>query len=136
MNSKTAIAALIGFVVNFLGGYLIYDLLLGNFYGSHQGLQGIGKETPDMWAVALGCLTFSLLLAYIFGRWAGIKTPKTGFQAGAVIGLLFGIASYSWIFGTSNMWDSPVMIAVEGLTMAVLAGCTGAAIGWWLGRGE
>ena len=85
MSSKALVATVIGGIVNFILGYVIYDLLLGNFYGSHSGGSSVMREIPEMWAIGLGCLAYAATLALVFDRWAGIKTIRTGAQAGAWI---------------------------------------------------
>ncbi|MBK9582027.1 MAG: hypothetical protein IPO48_09065 [Saprospiraceae bacterium] len=40
--------------------------------------------------VYLGCLTFCILLAYIFLQWAGITDTMSGGKAGAIVGTLYG----------------------------------------------
>ena len=134
MSSKVLVATVIGGIVNFILGYVIYDLLLGNFYGSHTGGSSVMREIPEMWAIGLGCLAYAATLALVFDRWAGIKTIRTGAQAGAWIGLLSGVAYSAWRYAETYSYDGPMMIFVEGVTMAILSALTGAAIGWWLGR--
>jgi membrane protein YqaA with SNARE-associated domain len=136
MSTKALVATVIGGIVNFILGYVIYDLLLGSFYGSHTGGSSVMRETPEMWAIALGCLAYAATLTLVFVRWAGIKTIQTGAQAGAWIGLLTGIAYSAWRYAETYSYDGPMMIAVEGVTMAILSAMTGAAIGWWLGSAD
>lgn len=132
---KVLLASLAGGVVNFFLGFVIFSVALGSFYAAHVGSEGAMRTEPVMWAIAVGCLLFGGLLAYIYDRWAGIKTAATGAKAGAVIGLLVGLADAFWRYGGSFAFDGVVPVIVDGLAMAVLSALTGAAVGWVLGRG-
>ena len=134
MDSKTFLAALAGGVVNFLLGYAIFAIALGDFYASHMK-DGVSREQPDLVAIALGGLVFSLLLAYIYQKWAGIKTIAGGAKAGAIIGGLAGLAFALWRFGGTHALDGYLAVVVDGLAISLLSAFTGAAVGWVLGRG-
>ena len=133
---KLAIVSLVGGLIYFFGGWIIYDMILGSFFEGHVGTaQGVAKEVPDLWAVALGSLTAGLLLAYIFLQWAGIKTAATGAKAGALIGFLYALSFDFTQYGLSNLFDIVALFA-DPIVYAVVSGLAGAAIGWVLGRGE
>ncbi|MBP9744061.1 MAG: hypothetical protein WBC35_06620 [Saprospiraceae bacterium] len=138
MNSKVIIAALIGGIVAFLLGWLLYGVLLMDFMASNAGsATGVMKTDPqasDFIFVFLGNVGYALLLAYIFDQWANIKTLATGAKAGALIGLLIGI-SYDFLnYGMTNLMNMTGAVA-DILMSAVMGAVTGAVVAWWLGRG-
>jgi len=53
------------------------------------------------------------LVTIIFQRWAGISTFKTGLKAGAVIGLLLGLATGLWLFSTTTLYDVNLVWCAE-----------------------
>lgn len=135
MTSKSLLATLAGTLVNFFLGFAIFNVALGSFYAAHSKPAAMRTE-PNIIAIGLGCLVFSYLLAFIYERWAGIKTAGTGAKAGAIIGGLSGLAYALWRFGGSYALDSYVAVVVDALAISVLSALTGAAVGWVLGRGE
>ncbi len=133
-TNKILIGGLIGSVILFILGWLIYGMALNGFFAANAGTAtGVDKETPDMLYLIIGHLAFGFLLALIYGRWAGIKTAQTGAIAGLVIGLLIGIGSDFITLGVTNvstLTAAIVDILIVGFNMAV----AGAAVGWWMGR--
>ena len=86
MNTKNfLISGLAAFVVNFLLGWLFYGILFQDLYPNQ------GEE--NMIFIALGCLFFGFVIAYVFTVVASIKSASEGFKVGAIFGLLnfFGI---------------------------------------------
>lgn len=133
MTSKTFLAALAGGVVNFLLGYVIFNLALGSFYAAHAG-KGATRAAPDMIAIGLGCLVFGFLLAFIFAQWAGIKTALGGARGGAIIGGIAGLAFALWRLGGTYVIDGYLAVFVDTIAMTVLSAATGAIVGMILGK--
>ena len=67
-SKKFVIATLVGTVVNFTLGGLIYGLLLAQFFAEHMGaVPGVAREQPLMWAIAVSELAGATLLALLIG---------------------------------------------------------------------
>lgn len=128
------IASLIGGIVSFIAGFLIYSVLLGSFFASHSiAPAGVMKAEPDFIFLFLGNLAYGILIAYIFVQWAGIKTVATGAKAAATIGLLVA-ASWDFIqYGLSNTMDMTGLM-VDIIASIIMSAIVGAAIGAYLGR--
>lgn len=130
------LATLVGFIVLFILGWLIYGLLLMDFYANNAGTTG-GVMRPDdemvWWALILGNLFQTYLLVYIFGNWANITTFSAGLKAGAIIGLIMGLAVNLSMYGTSNIMNLTATL-VDPIVSAVIMGITGGIIGVMLGR--
>ncbi len=136
MNSnKILIAGLIGGIVAFFLGWIVYGMILLDFFQSNGGsATGVSRAPEEMvwWAMILGHLAFGLLIAMIFGRWANISTAATGAKAGAVIGALIGLISFI-DYGTSNVANLTA-VCVNVVVLAIITAIIGAAVAWWLGR--
>jgi len=137
MTAKNRIlATLVGFVVLFLLGWLFYGLLLMDFYANNVGsASGVMREEAEMvwWALILGNLFQAYLLVYIFGNWANVTSFQEGMKAGAIIGLIIGLAFNLSMFGTSNIMNLTAAL-VDPVVSAVMMGITGGVIGIMLGR--
>ena len=134
-TNKWLIAGIVGGVVSFIAGFIIWGLALDAFAQANMGsATGIRKEEMgDMWAVVVGALASGFLVALIFS-WANIKTPAAGAKTGAIIGLLLGININFIMFGTTNVTTLPLAV-VDTLAYGVLYVAIGAVVGWMLGRG-
>ncbi|MFK7846265.1 MAG: hypothetical protein AB8G77_13290 [Rhodothermales bacterium] len=134
-NNKILIAGLVGGIVSFLTGFLIWGIALASFAEANAGpASGVTKEGMDFWAIILGSLAGGMMIAVIFGRWAHIKTAKTGATAGALIGILIGININFIMFGTTFITTLPLAI-VDSIAYAVLYAIIGAVVGLMLGKG-
>ena len=137
MDAKTRImATLAGFVTLFLLGWLIYGMLLMDFYMSNSGTAtGVMREESEMvwWALIVGNVFQAYLLVYIFDKWTNITTFSSGLQAGAILGLILGFAMNLTMYGTSNMMNLTAAL-VDPFVSAVMMGITGGVMGYMLGR--
>lgn len=134
-NNNILIAGLVGGIVSFITGFLIWGIALESFAEVNAGsATGVTKEGMDFWAIILGSLAGGMLVAIIFGRWAHIKTAKTGATAGAIIGILLGININFIMFGTTFVTTLPLAI-VNSIAYAVLYAVIGAVVGLMLGKG-
>lgn len=137
MNSKVIVAALLGALASFILGFLIYGLLLMDYMSANM-IPGAMKTEAEMGASSfiflyLGTLASSLLLAYVFDRWANIRTAGGGAKAGALLGLLMILCFDFGMYATTNLLKMNFMLLDIALNV-VFAAVAGAIIGWWLGR--
>ena len=83
MNAKNfLLAGIAGGITDFLLGWIFYGMLFYDFFGSQE---------PNLTYIFAGCMSFGLLLAYIYVGWANITTWMAGTKAGAGIGLILGV---------------------------------------------
>jgi hypothetical protein len=134
-TTKLLLGTLVGTVVYFFGGWLIWGIILkdmmGNMYTA--AAMALNKPEPDLMMIALSCLVGAFLMTYIFERWAGIRTLATGAVAGAIISGLMALSYDLGFLAMTNMFNSPSSILVDVLANAVSGALGGAAIGWMLG---
>lgn len=138
MNTqKFLVSGIVGGIVSFFGGFLIYGLLLMDFFAKNAGsATGVAKAQADFvwWALMAGCIFQGLLFSYIFNKWANINTLAAGASAGAVIGLLMTASFDLTMFGTSNM-STLTGSCVDILAGTVMGALIGAAVGMANGMG-
>ena len=125
-----------GGVVYFLLGYLVYGVLLKQYFIDHPGtVTGIDRtmEQFQWWALALGNLLLGFLLAYVFSK-AGVSSMSSGLITGAVIGLLMHSSYDLILYATTNGISKHAILAgVGGFT--VMSAITGAVVGAIMGMG-
>lgn len=133
---KFALGTLAGAVVNFLLGWLIYGMLTVKFFAANIGSAGnIMKAEPDLVFVFLGNLFTAALFAYIYLKWANIKTFAAGASAGAILGLLIGGGIDLLMYGTSNVYNLTATLA-DIVLYVVMGAVSGGVIGMVLGMGK
>lgn len=131
-TSKFLTGTIVGTIVGFGAGFLIFGFALGSFMEANTS----GKAEPEMLWLVLGHLFYAALLTYIFLQWAGISTPMTGAKAGFIITLLGGLGTNMIWYAVSNLFTSTQGVFIDAVAGAVVWAIAGAAIGWVLGRGN
>lgn len=111
-------------MVYWLLGWLFYGILFTEIYPP--------SDNQNMVYIYLGCLTFALLLGYIFNQWAGISTLMSGLYAGALIGFLYGLSMNFFMY--SNMEPNMSNMLLDVVLNAVSGGVTGAVMGLVIGK--
>ena len=135
MNTKVLVGGVIGGVVFFLLGWVIYGMLLGDTMNSYMN-PACTKAEADMnlGVLALGNLFWGLAFSYILSNWSGTMSIQTGAIASAIIGVLIAAAYDLMIYSTSTVMTSMTGVFIDLIITAVMCGIVGAAIGWWLSR--
>ncbi|HCR53745.1 MAG TPA: hypothetical protein DIW27_04960 [Cytophagales bacterium] len=129
-------ATLAGFVTLFLLGWLLYGMLLMDFFTSNSGsATGVNRSETDMiwWALTLGNVFQAYLLVYIFSKWDSVNSFSSGLQAGATIGLILGFGYDLLMYGTTNIMNLTATL-VDPLITAVMFGITSGVIGMVIGK--
>ena len=137
MNTKTILAALAGSVVSFLGGWVIFGMLLMDFYTANTTkYDGLMKEPmPDLLFIFLSGLALSSLVAYIYSKWANIKTFGAGFTNGLIIYFLYACAYDLNVYGFMNL-QSLTLTLSDIIAQTIFGGLVGGIIGLVLGMGK
>ena len=122
-----------GGIAYFLLGWLVYGILLMDFYENNMiHYDGLNKEMPVMWMLALSNLLMGYFLAFVFDRWAAISTLKSGFTGGLIIGFFITII-YDLSFLSMMNLMNPTMVAADIVVSSLVIGLVGAVVGWVLG---
>ncbi len=133
MNTKTIVSGVLTAVFTFLLGWLIFGILLMNYYNSHMSVfPGLLKKQPDLIFIGLANIAWGLMLAYVFSL-ADIKTVSKGFMVGLII---FGLvaAGINCMFQAQYHLYARRIYAIDTVANAVLGALAGAFLGWWNGR--
>jgi hypothetical protein len=135
---KILLATLVGTIVYFGIGWLVFEGLLGNYMSANTTqIAGFKKsdEESSMLMLIVSCGAYALLLAIIMGQFANINTFKDGAILGATVGVLVAIMTNSYWYSTTHFFNnlSPLLadVAAAGVTVGIMGG----VIGWVLGYG-
>ena len=134
MNTKVLLAGLAGGIVYFLLGWLVWGILLANVMTPPECIAR-GDESMIMWAMALSCIIWGLLVAIICSRWAGVSTFAGGANVGAILG---AFTSLSWGFSMYSMTTSYTLqdVGIDTVANLVVTAIVGGVVGLVLGRGK
>jgi len=112
MTKKILLSGIVGTIVYYLLGWLVYGFILPE--------KSTGEES--MLFIFLGCLFYAFLIAYVFCKLAQLTSFKTGLTAGLVMGILYAMVWYffmNWEFKPMAIIEE---IIIGGLMTAVLGG--------------
>lgn len=129
--SKFAVASLLGGIVYFLLGWLVYGFLLQGMMTMPEGIE-VPEDQMNILYMVLSCLFFAALITYVAMR-IGLST----WQSGAVLAIVMGVLmSLSLGLGQAAMYTfgSLSNTFYDVIGNAICGGAAGAVIGWWLGR--
>ncbi len=138
MNTKTIIAALVGAVASFLLGWVIWGMLLMDYFTANT-IQYPGLMLPEtetkLWAIFISNLSGSFMFAWLFSR-MNVKTLAAGAQTGAIINIFIAISIDMMFYSMMNWYANTTIIVVDILVNAFFGAVIGGVIALMLGRGE
>jgi hypothetical protein len=115
--------------VIFAAGYVIFDMLLGDFYEANSGAAtGMMREPPIVWALAVGALAYAALILYALRAQAASVNVVSGMKVGAVVGFLLWATADFMLYGITNMSNLTLTI-VDPIVELVHGGIAGAVLG-------
>ncbi|NDV41708.1 hypothetical protein [Flagellimonas sediminis] len=126
-SKSNLLATLVGTIVMFFLGYLIWGIATVDFFEEHSIINTM-KEVPDMGMIALSNLIAVFALSTLYGKWArGHHSLSQGFQFGAWIGVFTGLGLGLLNYGTTELMDLTGYMA-EAVLEIVFYGILGAII--------
>ncbi|MBK6700875.1 MAG: hypothetical protein IPG55_13505 [Saprospiraceae bacterium] len=132
-NNKTLIGGLAGGVAFFLLGWLIYGILLMDYYAANTNQCAMRPMTDMvMWAMIVSNLAAGLLVATILS-WSNTSGMMAGAKIGAIVGLLVAVWMDFNFYSMSTMYSGLNPIFVDILVSAVYFALGGGIIAWVMG---
>ena len=132
------LAAAAGAITYFLAGWLVFEGLLGSYMQANTTqIEGFKKTEAEssMVLIFVSCAAYALLLTWFFQYAPSIRTFKSGFAMGAVVGILVAVMTNTYWYATSHFFNDfkPILadVAAAGLTVGIMGG----VVAWVLGRG-
>ena len=129
MNAKQlAVGIIVGTLVSMIVGYVIWDVLVADFFASNMGsATGVMRDTQLLWAVIIGTVSYTALIALALSAQSGELTIAGCLKVGAIVGFLVWFSVDFILFGVMNVNTLTIAI-VDPILEAIRAGITGAAI--------
>ena len=125
---RLMIGTLVGGVVLFATGYLIFELAFAAFYAANAGsATGVERDPQLVWAVALGSLSYAALVTLAISGRASSLNIGAGVKIGAVVGFLLWFTVDFTLYGITNVGNLTRTI-VDPLLELVHGGIAGGVI--------
>jgi hypothetical protein len=128
MLTRVLAATVAGGITFFVLGFLLYGLVLDPMVMKPNMNPDAVKlmNDPPIWIpLVLANFVSAFLLAYIFDKWAGIKTFRGGLQGGAVVWFLIAL-SFQLMFlafmKMSNNYTPAIADVVGSFAMGAIGG--------------
>lgn len=122
MNVKKMLAtSLVAFIVYFLLGWVVYDMILTDLY--------VHEQEPKMIFITLGCLFYGILVAYVVACKANATNFMSGAKVGAMLGFLGAISMNFFMYSAIDVntegfiYDviaATIMVAITGGVVALV----------------
>lgn len=131
MNKRILIGGIVGGVAFFLLGWLVYGILLMDFYQAN-GNQSINRPMEEMvwWALMASNLLSGFLIAFVFD-WTNTTDVVEGMKKGAILGFLMS-ASYDLSMFSMTTWFIGKRLVVVDIGVSTLFVAVGAGIIAWV----
>lgn len=136
MNMRILRGTVIGGIVYFFLGWLVYGYLLMDVYANHMN-QCAQRAEADMiwWAMIAANLLFALLLTLIL-NWSDAKNIKDGIKTSALFGIIMAAAIDLSFYSYTTTFNSFSVVLIDIIITAVMAGVIGAVIVLTWGKKE
>ncbi len=133
-TNKLIVAGLIGSIVHFFLGWIVYGILLMNTMQTHTN-QSIFRKDEEMifWSIIAGSLCFGFLLSYILEK-SNVTGLKNRTSLSVFVGLLMAAYINFSSFGTSTVYSDIVGVLTDTLAGGLVAGFTGWVISLYLDK--
>ncbi len=129
MNTKKVlISGIVGGIVYFLLGWLVYGILLMDFMSKNSSV-GIMKTEDEFvwWALVASNLIYGILIAYVLNAVGNITSVGNGASTAAVTGFLVAAGFDLGLYATSNVSTLNALL-VDIVAITVMSAVVGAAV--------
>jgi len=137
MLARILAATVAGGVAFFVLGWVIYGLLLDPLVfkpNANPETLKLMKDPPEWVFLILANFVAAFLLAYIFDRWATIKTFVGGLIAGAIIYLIIALYMQLMFAAFMKITNGLMPTIVDIIGTMILGGLAGGVVGLVLGK--
>lgn len=125
---RLVIGTVAGGITLFVLGYVIWNMLFADFFAANAGMATDAAKDPQvMWAIAVGTLSYAVLLTLAIGTRPAAASVIEGAKIAGLVGFLMWFGADMIIFGVWNLSNLTAAIA-DSLLELVRAAISGAVI--------
>lgn len=134
MNTKkTIIISLLGSIIYFAFGWLVFDFILGEYTNTHTtNISGFKKSEEEyiMLFLYISCLAYSTLITYILVALTNTQSLLQGFLRASAVGILVAVMTDTYWYASSNFYNDVLVMIVDILAAAITVGVLGLSVVW------
>lgn len=131
---RIVIGTIVGAVVIYFLGFLIFNIVLEDFYVANMStVPGVFHETQIQWAIIVGETGSALLLTLAILSRGGTPTLSSGVITGAVVGFLIWLTADFVYYGLAAVW-TPTIVIIDPFVEAIHFAITGAVVAFVLAK--
>lgn len=133
---KIFLSTAVGTITYLFIGYIIFELVLGDFTTINTtNIPGFKKSGDDssLLFLILSCAAYALLISLILGSWSKTFGALNGLKIGAIVGTLVAIMADFYWYSTSNFYNNIFPMVADICAAAITVGTMGASIALVLG---
>lgn len=136
MLARILAATIAGGIAFFLLGWVIYGVVLDPMVIKPNMIEyaGLVRDPPGMIALILANLVNAFYLAFIFDKWAGIRTFGGGVKGGAIVMFLVGLTFQLMMMSFMNTTKNYIPMVADLCGSTVLGAIVGGVVGLVLGK--
>lgn len=136
-TTKTVLATVAGAVFNFLGGWLVFGIVLANFYMSNtKTYEGLSKgDMPDLLFIFLSGIFSAYLVTYVLRKVGQGFSFATGFKHGFAVYFCMAAWANLAIYSFYNLQNLTLCFS-DIIVQAIFGGVNGGIIALVLGSGK
>lgn len=133
MNGKFWLSVLAGTILYFLLAWLIWGMLLADFYGNYTiTYEGLERETPLIWAYLIGSFGIAFLVGFLIHK-GQMGSFSSGFTGGFVVGAMYAIATDFSMHAGLVIFNDIAFLFIDTVVSGILTGIVGAIMGVIMG---
>lgn len=135
MLARLLAATVAGGVTIFVYGFLVWGLLLEErvMRPNLNTFPGLTNEMPNFLPLIVANLVNAFYLAFIFEKWAGIRTFSGGMKGGAIVMFLVTLTFQLMFLAFMNLSKNYIPFVVDVIATTVMGAVAGGVIGAVLG---
>ena len=137
MNTKILIATVTGSVFNFIGGWVVFGMLLMSFYKSNsKPYDGLSKgEMPDLSFIFISGIFSAYLVTYVVRKAGQGFSFAVGFKHGLAVYFCMAAWADLSIYAFYNL-NNMTLTLTDICAQAIFGGINGGIIALVLGSGK
>jgi len=135
---KLFLGGIIGGIVYFFLGWLVWGKLLMSFMMEHTNPHAIDIMRPEAgmvwWAMIVGNIAMGFFISFLLLK-SNINDAIGGFMTAAIAAVFLSVGMDCIMYAQMKLYGT-VGIAVDVVAATIVAGITGAVVGWYRGMGK
>jgi hypothetical protein len=135
-TNKILLGGIVGSVLFFLLGWVIYGILLKDFMAANYN-QSVYRPMEDTiwWAMIVSNLGWGFMVSFVL-NWANVTKALPGAKLAAIIGFLLAVSIDLGYYAMTTMISNLTAVLVDIIVYIIMSAIIGATVGWVIGLGK